>query len=161
MNNVHWHCQQYPWPPYPQTQNLTQLFILHRAHYTPEKLFKWKHRDTAQCHRCKGRPANLIHMLWRFPKLHHYWHEVVSMIINVFRTGLPPGPGRCLLGILDESGIPSDYTVSITRSLLQACKLIAQKWISPFPPTVAEWKTQVRETLIKETYTTQRLSVEI
>lgn len=89
-------------------QNLTHSYILHRAYYTPEKLFKLKHSDTAQCPRCKGSPANLIHMLWRWPKLHRYWHEVVAMINNVFGAGVSPKPGGCLLGILDESRILGD-----------------------------------------------------
>lgn len=47
------------------TQKLTQLFILHTTYYTPEKLFKMKCRESPLCPRCRGAPANLIHMLWR------------------------------------------------------------------------------------------------
>lgn len=128
-------------------QNLTQIFILHRAHYTPEKLFEWKCRDTAQCPRCKGNPANLIHMLWRCPKLHRYWHEVISMINSAFGTRMSPELEGCLLGIPDEWDILGE-----SRILFQARKLIAQQWTSSSPPTIAEWKIQIRETLVKEKY---------
>lgn len=54
-------------------QQLTQLFILHRTHYTLQKLFAWGKYTSPLCQRCSVSNGSLIHMLWRCPKLHRYW----------------------------------------------------------------------------------------
>lgn len=77
------------------TQKLTQLFILHRLYYTPEKLFKWKRRDSPLCPHCRGGPANVIHMLWRCPKLHRYWQGIIKTINSLSEIKLPLDPGIC------------------------------------------------------------------
>lgn len=63
------------------SQQLTQLFILHRTHYTPQKLFVWGKNASPLCPRCLVSNGSLIHMLWRCPKLHRYW-EKVFMTLN-------------------------------------------------------------------------------
>lgn len=58
----------------------------------------------------KRGPANLIHMLWRCPKLHRYWQSAVETINGMFgKTKLPMEPGICLLNMIEECRTP-DYT---------------------------------------------------
>lgn len=108
------------------TETLSQLFIPHRTYHTPEKLFKWHHKDTPLCPKCKGGPANLIHMLWRYPKLHLHWRGVIITINSVFQASLTEDPGICLLSMVDESSLPENTFTPIVRVLFQARKLIAQ-----------------------------------
>lgn len=44
------------------SQYLTQLFIIHRAHYTPLKLYSWGKAVTSNCPRCTTDTGTLIHM---------------------------------------------------------------------------------------------------
>lgn len=84
------------------TQRLTQLFLSHRTYQTPEKLFTWQRRDTPVSPKCDGGPSNLIHMLWRFPKLHRYWKRVLAILKKFFQVNLAEDPCICFLSIVDE-----------------------------------------------------------
>lgn len=54
--------------------------------------------------------------------------------------------------MMEQVGILNGNYITILRSLFQARKLIAQKWISVHAPTVEEWRIQIRENLLKEKY---------
>ena len=57
-------------------QRLSQLYILLRVHYTPDRLVRMGVRDDPSCSRCM---RDLTHLLWHCPKLHVYWTEVIGV----------------------------------------------------------------------------------
>lgn len=59
------------------SQTASHLLLLHRAYYTPKKLFMFGRRADGECPRCR-RTGDLIHMLWRCPKLVRYWSEILK-----------------------------------------------------------------------------------
>lgn len=133
-------------------QKVSQLYIILRVHYTPSKLHKMGRVSDPICCRCRQHNADLIHLLWRCPKLHRYWHEVISTLNGVFQTTVPVDPMQCLLGVLDEV-IPEEQTkVAVSRALFQARKLILMAWKSAVPPSVKMWITHMGKTLIMEKY---------
>ena len=76
------------------------------------------------CTRCKRDHGDLINLLWRCPKLHKYWAEVVSTVNSVFRVSIPVDPRVCLLGALEEYVIEVYIREAVHRVLFQARKLI-------------------------------------
>lgn len=50
--------------PLSPSQRLSQLFIIHRALYTPQKHYAWEKYLTPLCPRCSLFNGSLIHMLW-------------------------------------------------------------------------------------------------
>ena len=82
-------------------QRVSQLYILLRVHYTPARLARMGVRADADCTRCSRDHGDLIHLLWRCPKLHLYWSQVLDTLTRVFQTTIPADPKHCLLGILD------------------------------------------------------------
>lgn len=65
-------------------QKLSQLYISLRAHYTPVKLHEMGILLDPLCGKCKIVPSDLIHLLWRCPKLHRYWKGVLATLNSVF-----------------------------------------------------------------------------
>lgn len=59
-------------------QRLSQLFIVLRVHFTPARLYKMGLREDADCPSCSRDLEVLIHLLWRWPKLHLYWKGVFN-----------------------------------------------------------------------------------
>lgn len=84
------------------SQRLTQLFIIHHAYRTPEKLHKWHSRDDPICPRCLVDNGTLVHMLWKCPKFQRYWTTVMSTINRIWNLKLDSDLKLCLLGWLDE-----------------------------------------------------------
>lgn len=117
------------------SQKLTQLFIIHRTYRTPEKLHRWRRRDDPLCPRCLVDTGTLVHMLWKCPKLHRYWAEVISTINSIWNLRFTTDPKLCLLGWLDEEQYTPHTYIAILRTLFLARKLIARKWLSITAPT--------------------------
>ena len=107
-------------------------------------------RPTPLCTRCKRDHGDLIHLLWRCPKLHPYWKGVVDTINRVFQVLLPTDPKRCLLLILEELEWEEGTKVAVIRSLFLARKLIMSHWIAEEPPSLKEWINIMGEMLRKE-----------
>lgn len=84
------------------TQRLPQLYILLRVHYTPARLVRMGVREDPSCTRYKRDHEDPIHMLWRCPKLHINWKQVLDTINQVFHVQLKAHLKLCLLGIIDN-----------------------------------------------------------
>lgn len=89
-------------------------------------------------------PGDLVHMIWRCPKLHRYWSGIMEKINSVFGTSLDTESKVCLLGLIEEEGVLGSTQIAITRCLFQGRKLIAYKWQEKNPPSVAEWVKVVK-----------------
>lgn len=119
----------------------------YKVHYTSAKLVRMGVRDDPSCTRCMRDHGELIHMLWKCPKLHIYWKEVVGIINRVFQIQLVEHSKLCLLGIIDEVTVEETSRLAIARVLFQARKLILRHWKSTDNPTVKEWLTQMGDTI--------------
>ena len=56
--------------------SVIQLKIVLRAHLTKSRLVKIFPTVDPSCPRCKGQPADYIHMFWSCPKLHTFWASI-------------------------------------------------------------------------------------
>ena len=134
------------------SQKISQLYILLRVHYTPVRLFRMGRASDPLCGRCRAAQGDLIHLLWRCPKLHRYWMEVPATLNSVFQTNVSLDPLCCLLGAL-EGVIEVEATrVAFARALFQARKLILIHWKSREHPSVRTWVQHVGKTLLMEKY---------
>lgn len=70
-------------------QRLSQLYIVLRVHLTPARLHRMGISESADCTRCARDHGDLIHLLWRCPKLHLYWRGVLTTINKVFLVNVP------------------------------------------------------------------------
>lgn len=77
------------------SQKASHLLLLHRAYYTPKKLYMFGRRSDDECPRCRE-TGDLIHMMWRCPKLVRYWSEILKIISTTFRVKLELEPKTCI-----------------------------------------------------------------
>ena len=131
-------------------QRLTQLYIIFRVYYTPHRLQLMGMQNEDTCTRCERDHGDLIPLLWRCPKLHKYWAEVVSTVNSVFGVSIPVDPRLCLLGVLGEYVVEVYTRDAVHRVLFQARKLIMFYWKSENPQSSREWIVKIRDMLRME-----------
>lgn len=136
-------------------QRQSQLFCILRIHRTPSRLHSTGLRPDPICARCNRDVGDLIHFLWRWPKLHCYWNAVVTTLNIAFQVSFPLDPRQCILSILDVM-IPDVYVrEAATRTLFQARRLILLQCISSLSPTSQLWLEQIGSMLRIEKMTYQ------
>lgn len=141
----------------PPSQKMLQLFFLHIVYYTPKKLFRYGYRVDDKCPRCQG-TGDLIHMMWRCPKLFRYWNEILEDINSTFGLKLELDATICLLGKIEENNVPVNIKLTVIRCLFQARKIKALNWQSVRPPTLEECVKVMAATVWREkvVFTRQR-----
>lgn len=80
---------------------------------------------------------DLIHLLQRCTKLHHYWTEVMGTLNMVFQTKLTLDPKYGLLSILNNIILEESTRVAFTHALFQARRVFLLQWkkTAPLPPS--------------------------
>lgn len=120
------------------SQQASHLFLIHRGYYTPKRLFRFGRRLDDKCPRCLD-TGDLIHMVWRCPKLARYWSGITRIIETRFKIKLKQEARVCILGLMGENMGCNNKKIAIARCLYQARKLIAQSWLSTTPPITEDW----------------------
>lgn len=91
------------------------------------------------CSRCNREHSDLIHLLWRCPKLHRYWSKVLDTLNRMFQANIGQNPKSCLLGIVDGLQVEEVTKQAIARALFQARKQILRLWNAVEPPSWKEY----------------------
>ncbi len=77
---------------------LIQFKVIHRLHWSKQKLSKIFPDVDPSCDRCGQVPASLAHMFWSCPKLSSYWKkknsDIVKNIAKAYRSRSPDGSSR-------------------------------------------------------------------
>lgn len=119
---------------------LIQFKILHRTHWTKERLSKIFPHINPQCDRCQQSPASLIHMFLSCPSLHNFWTEIFNILSTVLNVPCDPTPVTVLFGVLPLALMIPKYKADfVAFATLLARRLILFKWKSSAPPTVYQW----------------------
>lgn len=73
------------------TTNRGSLNIISYLHlqYIPLKLLQIEVLQELMCPRCQREHGDLIHLLWRYPKLHLFWMGVVNILNSNQYTNRP------------------------------------------------------------------------
>ena len=89
---------------------LIQLKVVHRVYSTKARLAKIYLNLDPLCPRCRGQPADLIHMFWLCPNLSTFWTSIFKAFSEMIRTRLDPHPICALFGVTSEefSNCPTD-----------------------------------------------------
>ena len=137
------------------SRRLSHLFLFHRVYRTPVRLYKWGCRDLPLCPKCCAQEGDLLHMMWKCPKIFRYWNFVLTTISQTYQIPIPQDPVVCLLGALEIPSLSPNGHTAIIRLLYIARTAIARLWISSRVPTDRQWIEDVNRLLIKEKLTYQ------
>lgn len=67
-----------------KVESKTKSVSLSPSHRPAAFLYSTGHRDSAKCSKCGVEPGDLVHLLWRCPKLLRYWDDVFTKINEVY-----------------------------------------------------------------------------
>lgn len=107
---------------------LIQYKVIHRIHYTGEKLYKMGYNESDRCTHCSQNTADTyLHATWLCSPIRHFWLQVTDQLSHVLDCHIPLSPELCILGDLSALPLPLRST---TSSILFIALTIAKK--TPF-----------------------------
>lgn len=121
-----------------------QFKIVHRLHWTKDRLSRIKTDIDPTCDRCRQAPATLLHMFWSCPRLYSFWHSIFEAFSGICGKTVHPSPLISLFGVAPVSSLFSRNQLDMMAfcSLL-ARRLILFKWKDALPPTYGQWIREV------------------
>lgn len=116
----------------------TQLKLLHRVHYTPQRLSCIYPNTSSTSQSFAMEESTLFHMLWTCTHLQTYWKEVISTVNSVCGLSVAQDPLIFLLGLTDNIANTHYVKLLIYYSAFYTRWTILMKWTAPQPSTVAK-----------------------
>lgn len=123
---------------------LIQFKIVHRMHYSNDRLSKLYPNVTPNCPRCQYSPVSLGHMFWSCPSLHNFWTSIFQSLSAIPGKALQPDHITAIFGVVrDELGVSCLHRNAIAYASLHARRLILLNWKGKSPPTYIHWVREV------------------
>ena len=114
---------------------LIQLKIVLRAHLTNARLADMYPNMDPSCPRCKGQPADYIHMFWSCPKLSIFWTNIFDAYTKIFKKTVLPNPLCAIFGVMPRPClIKGNARTVIAFTSLIARRNILLCWKQQYPP---------------------------
>lgn len=114
---------------------LIHFKILHRLHYSKERLHKIYPEISPLCDRCLVAEDTLLHSFVLCPKVKIFWFNIFSLISRILKIQLEPNPHIIILGISDDIKRLNNYQQCfLSYSLITAKKLLLMHWKNKHPP---------------------------
>lgn len=129
------------------SDRLTQLYIVHQAYLTPQRLVKFQPSHSSTCPLCTYGPGTFYHLIWDCPTIQEYWMQVITFLHDNMGSPVVLDPKLCILGLQPDTDLDKFHTIFIYETLFIARKVIARTWIQTTPPNISTWKRDVNNTL--------------
>uniref|UniRef100_A0A803K169 Reverse transcriptase domain-containing protein n=1 Tax=Xenopus tropicalis TaxID=8364 RepID=A0A803K169_XENTR len=129
---------------------MLQLYLIHRAYYTPAKLHKIYQESSPLCFRCQAETGTLLHTLWSCPMLTTYWASILNKLNAVIDSDITPSPKVCILGITSSLELNQDLKTLITKALFQARRQLTLNWKGQTAPSYDSWLSAMNEVCLQE-----------
>ncbi|KAJ8012533.1 hypothetical protein DPEC_G00043810 [Dallia pectoralis] len=113
--------------------SVMQLKVVLRVHLTKSRLVKIFPEVDPTCPRCKGQPADHLHMFWSCPKLATFWASIFGAYSEMLRKNITPDPLSALFGTALENSPLIAFTSLLVR------RLILLSWKDQTPPSFTRW----------------------
>lgn len=115
---------------------LIQFKVIHRLHWSKQKLSKIFPNVDPSCDRCGRAPASLAHMFWSCTKLISYWRSIFRTLSRILQRPIDLDPRIAVLGIIKSETVTNraDQTMILFVCLL-ARRLILLNWKQKAAPT--------------------------
>ena len=127
---------------------LIQFKILHRLHYSKEKLHKIFPNISPQCDKCNAADATLLHSYALCPNLQNFWIEIFRLFSRILEVEIDPDPVLVILGVSEGlKELRGTQQRLLSYGLITAKKLILLFWKKKEVPTVKMWLSEMTETL--------------
>lgn len=123
---------------------LIQFKVVHRLHYSNEKLAKLYPNINPECPRCSHNPATVGHMFWACRSLNSFWTKVFEALSYIRGVTVDPDPVIAIFGTApSEEHFTTLQMNAIAFLTLMARRLILMQWKSVRPPSFKHWVKEV------------------
>lgn len=127
---------------------LIQFKILHRLHYSKERLHRIYPELSPICDRCHATDDTLLHSFALCDKVKIFWFNVFSLISEILNVQLDPKPLTIILGVLDNVKRLNNFQQCfLSYCLIVAKKLLLMHWKKKDAPTTKMWLSDLTNTL--------------
>lgn len=118
--------------------------IVHRLHWSKDRLSKFKPDLDPTYDRCKQVPATLLHMFWTCLKLSRFWQSIFEAFSKIHGKTIHPSPLISLFGVASVDVSLRGCNINrIAFCSLLARRLILSKLKDSQPPTYRYWIKEV------------------
>ena len=132
--------------------NLIQFKILHRLHFSRDRLAAIYPNTDPHCLRCHQGIATIGHMFWACPALTNFWTKIFEAFTHMCGRLIPPDPITAIFGVrAEEVQTSTSQAYAIAFASLLARRLILRQWKSANPPSFLCWVKEVLAFLPLET----------
>lgn len=122
---------------------LLQFKIMHRLHWSKQKLNKIFPSVEPSCDRCGLGPATLGHMFWSCPKLSHFWDNIFKTLSHILHRPINKDPLATVLGIMDSSMTESNMEHSMVSFVSLLARRLIRLWKQKTVPSYSNLMTDV------------------
>ena len=124
--------------------NLIQFKILHRLHFSRDRLAAIYPNTDPHCLRCHQGIATIGHMFCACPALTHFWTKIFEAFTHMCGRLIPPDPITAIFGVrAEEVQTSTSQAYAIAFASLLARRLILRQWKSANPPSFLCWVKEV------------------
>lgn len=127
---------------------LIQYKIVHRLHYSREKIHKIYPESSPLCEKCMINRGTLLHSYALCPKLQRFWSDIFTCMGSVLKKKITQNLILIVFGFTQNMDI-TGYAERcfISYGLITAKKLILQFWKGKDIPSLNMWLTELVNTL--------------
>ena len=119
---------------------LIQFKVLHRLHYSRDKLSKLFPTTDPGCPRCNYEPATTGHMFWTCTSLNDYWRQIFYVFSKICGQAITPDYHMAIFGVPPRGCKVSKLQANaLAFASLLARRLILFNWKSNSPPAFLQW----------------------
>lgn len=114
--------------------------VLHRLHYSRNKLSKLFRTDNPGCPRCSCVPAATGHMFWSCTSLIDYWRQIIGVFSKLCGQTVAPNYHTAIFGVPPPGCKVSNlHTNVLAFASLLAHRFILFNWKSNLAPLFLQW----------------------
>lgn len=123
---------------------LIQFKVVHRLHYSNDRLSKLYPDVAPNCPRCDYSPVSLGHMFWSCPSLYGFWASIFQSLSAISGETLRPDSLIAIFGVpREELRLSPLHKNAIAFASLHARRLILLSWKASNPPSYVHWIREV------------------
>ena len=111
-----------------------QFKVLHRLHYTNNRLVKFQQAKNEYCRFCDSVPETLIHMYWECPITQRLWMGIWQRIYGE-KEVIDVDPVKIMLGLFMEEEMVLNLVGVIIKKYILECK-----WKETIPLVEVGWR---------------------
>lgn len=127
---------------------LLQFKVVHRLHFSKERLAKFYPGTDPLCNRCRHDTGSLIHTFWSCPNITNYWTLMFHTLSEAYDVKIAPNPLTALFGVLPPGHTCPKYISRVVAfASLMARRLILGRWKDASSPTHSQWMTDLMQCL--------------